>query len=278
MNDRAQPQPLTAHIASIGVLGPGIADWPAAAALLRAEQAYQPEPTVLPAPELLPPAERRRATPAIKLTLAAGLEAIERAGRSGGAADLPTVFAASGGDGFNCHAICEALAGADRFISPTRFHNSVHNAASGYWGIATRSMAPSAVLSAPHDGSFAAGLLEAMSQVATGQTEVLLLVYDTDYPEPLRRVRPIPDNFAVALLLSPTAGPNALARLLLSPQAAFTDRAADALAHSALEDLRQSIPAARALPLLQRLAQARWGAVCLDHAPGQRLQVHVESC
>ena len=37
------------------------------------------------------------------------------------------------------HEICEALATDEREVSPTRFHNSVHNASAGYWGIATRS-------------------------------------------------------------------------------------------------------------------------------------------
>jgi len=47
-------------------------------------------------------------------------------------ATLPSVFASSGGDGHNCHEICQALSLEERLISPTRFHNSVHNAAAGY--------------------------------------------------------------------------------------------------------------------------------------------------
>mgnify|MGYP002075717815 CR=1 FL=1 len=34
------------------------------------------------------------------------------------------------------------FASDDRLISPTRFHNSVHNAPSGYWSIAARSTRP----------------------------------------------------------------------------------------------------------------------------------------
>jgi len=41
------------------------------------------------------------------------------------------------------HAICETLAGTDRLISPTRFHNSVpQRSGAGYWGIAMKCMAP----------------------------------------------------------------------------------------------------------------------------------------
>ena len=43
-------------------------------------------------------------------------------------------------------------------ISPTQFHNSVHNAAAGYWHIAAGSAAPSLSVGG-HDGAFAAGLL-----------------------------------------------------------------------------------------------------------------------
>ncbi len=270
--------PLRAHLDGIGLLGPGLPDWPGAAAVLRGTQPYAGARTVLPAPPLLPPAERRRATAAIKLTLAAGLEALTMGGRQA-SEDLRTVFAASGGDGANCHAICEALAGDDRLISPTRFHNSVHNAASGYWGIATQSMAPAAVVSAPHDGSFAAGLIEALTEVAATGDDVLFIAHDTEYPEPLRSVRPIPDNFAVALLLSARGCASSVARLELDVRAPFTDAPADSLDDAGLEALRRTIPAARALSLLQRVALGSAGTVVLDHMPGAgRLALTVAPC
>jgi hypothetical protein len=105
---------------------------------------YRAAPTVLAPPVLLPPAERRRASRLVKAALGVGLEAINHAGAD--AAALATVFTSSSGDGHNCHALCETLASDDRQVSPTRFHNSVHNAAAGYWGIATGAMAPSQVL------------------------------------------------------------------------------------------------------------------------------------
>ncbi|OIQ89873.1 hypothetical protein GALL_282440 [mine drainage metagenome] len=270
--------PIRAHIDGIGVLGPGLADWPSAAAVLRGAQSYVAARTVLPAPQLLPPAERRRATAAIKLTLAAGLEALAMAGCQADE-NLRTVFAASGGDGANCHAICEALTGDDRLISPTRFHNSVHNAASGYWGIATHAMAPSAVISAPHDGSFAAGLIEALTEVAATGEDVLFIAHDTEYPEPLRSVRPIPDNFAVAMLLSARGRATRVACIELDVRAPFTDAPADALDHAELDALRTAIPAARALSLLQRVATGVAATVVVDHMPGPaRLALSIAPC
>ena len=270
---------LVARIGGIGLLGPGLGDWAAAAAVLRGSREHEPRRTELPAPQLLPAAERRRATAAVKLTLASGLQALAMAQRSPDA--LRTVFATTGGDGLNCHALCETLASSERLVSPTRFHNSVHNAASGYWGIATHSMAPSTVICAANDGSFAAGLLEALAQVATSGDEVLLLSYDTDYPEPLRSVRPIPDGFAVALLLAPDgahAQDAGLARIELDPAAPLTDAPADSLPQPRLEAMRRAFPAARALPLLRRIALRESGSVALDYLSDRRLLLRLQAC
>ena len=266
-NDHA----LTAYIEGVGLIGPGFAGWPQACAVLAGAQAYVAAKTVLPAPSLLPPAERRRAGAPIKLTLATGLEAIAHAGLE--AAALPTVFASSGGDGDNCHALCETLASDDPQISPTRFHNSVHNTASGYWSIATGAKAPSSVLAA-HDASFGAGLLEALTQAVVDQTRVVLIACDTAYPEPLHRVRPIPDAFGIALVLAPERSAHALARITV----ALTNAQAATLDEADLEALRRAIPAARGLPLLQAIARRQPQPVVLDYLAETRLGVDVAPC
>ena len=263
--------PLNAWIEGIGFLAPGLPDWPAARAVLRGEQPYAAAPSILPAPALLPPAERRRASRVVKLSLAIGLEAVVQAGAD--AAQLATVFTASGADGHNCHALCEQLASDDRQISPTRFHNSVHNAAAGYWGIATGSMAPCQVLCA-YDASFGAGLLDALAQVALARQPVLLIAYDSEYPEPLHAKRDTPDCGGVALLLSAERSARALAAMHVSP----TDDAAEKLADAGLEALRTSIPALRALPLLTLLANGASGRVCLDYLAPMQLMVAVDPC
>ncbi|CAN0623539.1 Ketoacyl_synth_N domain-containing protein [Burkholderia multivorans] len=259
---------LSAFIESIGLLGPGLTDWPQAARVLAGDAPYQPEPTVLPPPAGLPAAERRRTGPFVKVALAVGHEAAAASGRD--AATLATVFSSSGGDGQNCHAICETLAGDERLLSPTRFHNSVHNAPAGYWSIATHAMAPSNVLCA-YDGSFAAGLLESVGQVVADGAPTLLIAYDTGYPEPIRAVRPIIDAFGVALVLAPQPNATALARI----DVRLTDAPATVLASPALEQLRVGNPAARALPLLEALAARRPASVVLDYLPDMRVQVDI---
>jgi len=261
---------LSAWVEGVGVLGPGLPDWPAAVRVLRAQQPWQSAPTVLPAPQCLPAAERRRTGAVVKLALAVGLEAARHAGAD--AASLPAVFTSSGGDGANCHEICEVLASPERLISPTRFHNSVHNAAAGYWGIATGATAACNALCA-YDASFGAGLLEAMTQVATERRAVLLIAYDASYPEPLRSARPIPDAFGVALVLAPRAGERSLAQL----RADLTQAPADRLADPQLERLRSAIPAARSLPLLGQLARGAAGRAVLEYLE-RRLAVEVSAC
>jgi hypothetical protein len=263
--------PLTAYIEGIGMLGPGFADWPSAAAILSGEAPYVAAATVLPAPLSLPPAERRRTGPVVKLALAVGFEATTRVGIE--RSTLATVFSSSGGDGFNCHEICQVLASSDRQLSPTRFHNSVHNVAAGYWSIAAGATAAANVLCA-YDASFGAGLLEALTQVAVERTPLLLLAYDTQYPEPLNAKRPIPDAFGVALVLAPEARAATLAKLT----AMLTASGADRMSEPRLEEMRASIPAARSLPLLSKLARRESGRVTLDYLRHARLALEVEPC
>ena len=210
----------------------------------------------------------------MKLALAVGLEATARAAVH--PSHLPTVFSSSGGDGQNCHEICQALASSDRQLSPTRFHNSVHNVAAGYWSIANGARAPSNALCA-FDASFAAGLLEALTQVVVDGTSCLLIAYDSEYPQPLFAKRPIPDSFGVALLLSAQARPGSLAQITAS----LTDSAFDRVAEPQLEALRAAIPAARSLPLLQCLAfdqSRRPRNVVLEYLADLRLAIEIAPC
>ena len=238
-------------VEAAGILGPGLAGWESARPILGGSAPYVPVDLVLPRFEVLPAAERRRVGPVVKLSISVGLQALEHAGRSGVA--VATVFTSSGGDGDVINEICAMLAGSDRLISPTRFHNSVHNAPSGYWGIATGSRAPSTSLCA-FDWSFAAGLIEATTQVNINHESVLLIAYDLPYPEPLRRVRPIRHPFASALLITRERTPLSAAACAIGIGGAGTP---SRMQDDNLEQLRRDNPAARSLPLLAALAGER---------------------
>jgi hypothetical protein len=209
----------------------------------------------------------------VKLALAAGREALVAAARD--AAKTATVFASSSGDCDNVHHMLEALATPAREISPTRFHNSVHNAAAGYWSIATQCRAPSTSL-ACRDASFAAGLLEAACQVAGDGAAVALIAYDHPYPEPLHAVRTIPAAFGIALVLTPSATDRSLAALDIAFVA--QESAATPVAVPGLEALRNGVPAARSLPLLTALARGSPETVVLEYVSGTHLRVAVAPC
>jgi hypothetical protein len=262
---------LTAYVNGIGVLGPGLNGWPEAAAVLCGRRTYTSAPTVLPSPTMLPAAERRRTGRVVKVALGVALEATAAAAVD--ATQLPSVFSSSGSDGHICHEICQALAHPGREVSPTRFSNSVHNAPAGYWGIATGAMTEANVLCA-FDASFAAGLLDAMTQVTVDRRAIMLVAYDTEYPPPLHAKRPIPDAFGIALVLSPELAPQSLARL----EVALTDEPFDTMTEPQLEALRASIPAARGLPLLEVLAHQEPGRTIIEYLDITRAAVRVEPC
>jgi hypothetical protein len=259
---------LAARVEGVGLIGPGLGGWPRARDVLCGRAAYAPSPTSIPTPEALPAVERRRAGKCVRIALAAGLEAAAAAGRD--PRDMGAVFASSTGDGENVHAICEMLAANDRLISPTRFHNSVHNAPAGYWGIATGSQRSADSLAA-FDASFGAGVVEALSRLAAYPNEaVLVIAYDAPYPEPLNATRPIPDAFAVALALASTQETTRGATITLETGGSESE----VLDDPQLEQLRRAIPAARSLPLLRLLARERKGEATLDYLEGLSLTLH----
>jgi hypothetical protein len=258
------------HVEGIGLRGPGLDGWEASRPILAGMAAYEKRPIAIPPAGLLPANERRRAPEMVKLALATGAEAFAACGRP--PAETPAIFASSGGDGETIHAILQTLAGAERALSPTRFHNSVHNVAAGYWSIATGARTPATSLCA-HDGSFAAGLIEAGAQVMAGAAAVVLIAYDLPYPGPLAAVRKIAEPFGVACVLAAHHSVQTIGRIDidLSSGGGAPSHASPA----ALEPLRQSVPAARCLPLLAALATEEPCAVMLDYLDDLALTVHV---
>lgn len=259
-------------IDSIGLAAPGLPNWPASQDILCGTQAYAAVEMPWFAPSFLPPNERRRATRVGRLAFQAGEEAV--AGTDIPPEHLAAVFASSGGDTEVMDRLCRALATTERGVSPTDFHNSVHNAPAGYWSIATRSRLPSTSLSA-YDSSFAAGLMEAASLCRDEQLPVLLVTYDIRPPAPLVYARPLLGDFSVALLLTPAQRLQSRASLQLS--LANTRAAESRVPDAGLESLRCGNPAARALPLLVALAKQEFGTLQLPYLENC-LTVDVRPC
>jgi hypothetical protein len=257
-------------IESAGLAAPGLPSWEESRATLSGARPYVNTPLPPHTPAMLPLNERRRATPTIRLAFQAAEDATKTS--TVPAASLASVFASSDAELAIIHRICLALATTQRLISPTDFHNSVHNAAAGYWSIGAGARAASTTISA-HDGSFGAGLLEASSQVLADDCDALLVAFDLPAPEPLNAARCIASPAAVALVLTRHATAQSLAALTCGA----THEAETKLEDIALEQLRLGNPAARALPLLQSLALRRFGRVVLPAGAETHLSIELRA-
>lgn len=257
-------------IEAVGLIAPGIDGWRAGQSVLRGEAECGSGALPPYSPQQLPPNERRRATPVIRLAFRVAEEAI--AATPVPPAAMATVFASSGGDVDVINRLCTALASPQRLISPTDFHNSVHNAPAGYWAIATGSRLPSTTVGA-FDSTFAAGLLESACVVHAEQLHVLFVCYDLPLPPPMDAKRALGAGFGCALVLSPVRSLQTLASATLK----LVDGGESTLAWPSLERLRTANPAARGLPLLAALAARRAERLLLPSA-GRALAVDLQPC
>lgn len=255
-------------VRGVGFVAPGLVGWDMAAPVFAGTAAYAPEPLPKLKPDWLPPNERRRLSQLMRLALTAGQEAVQQAAAD--AESLATVFASAIGDGDIIDKVCRELVRSDPALSPTQFHNSVHNAPAGYWSIAARSKASSTAVGA-HDATFAAGLVEAATTAADRDAPVLLVAYDRPLPFPLGDTRDLSAPCASALLIGP-AGPADAGRLGFTTADGGESRMEDA----ALEGLRTGNPAGRALPLLRLLARRESGRVVLPWVSGNGLAVEID--
>jgi hypothetical protein len=86
--------------------------------------------------------------------------------------------------------------------------------------------------------------------------------------------RPITDSLAVGLLLRRDSGAHSLAIL----SAALRQAEPESMADPELENLRQKIPAARALPLLARVAQGGAASCQIEYLSPLALEVQLKPC
>lgn len=263
---------ISVYLTAIGVVAPGLADWPGCRDVLTGQSEYSPEALARYNPEMLPANERRRITPVIRLAIQAAAEAM---GMSALPADrVATVFATSNGDLDIADRICQMLTLPERPVSPIDFHNSVHNAPAGYWSIGARCHLPSTSLSAG-DASFAAALLEAATQVISAAHPVLLVCYDRPPPEGMTRHRTDAQPFAAALLLERECRGNTQAEIRVYPA---EKRDCSQLHLEALEQMRRHNPAAQALLLLDTVARQTPGTCVLPYHDGHGLPVEYLPC
>ena len=244
---------LSLYIKAIGITAPGIDSWAEAKKVLQFPEEYIARPIARKIDTLLPANERRRATRVTQLALSAA----QQTGKPEELNQCLQIFSSCNGDLTTFNQIGLALVMDERPVSPTRFHNSVHNAPAGYWSIATQSQTPSTSITAYTD-SLSAGLLEAAVQLNASDNkqhrDCLLVCYDEIPPDAFSSQLAITEEFACALTLSQHPE-NALAKLEIT--LGNGTEPLSRLSHDALERLRLSNPQAVILPLLHVIAQQK---------------------
>ena len=167
-------------------------------------------------------------------------------------AELPSVFASVGGEIQVTDILCRVLPDIDYQLSPTQFHNSVHNTTAAYWSILSQSHKPGTAIAATDD-TFAMGLLEAWSQLQFQPGDLLLVCYDELWPQYL--APPLGSTaLACALVLTSDKTNNHLGTItkpnLQKTSLEFSQK---------LFELTRSAPAAACIPLLKALKQNDYG-------------------
>jgi hypothetical protein len=259
-------------IVGVGLLSAGLEGWAMGREVLAGLRPFCVEAVPDPGAALLPANERRRSSAGVRWALHVAEEAIVQSRLD--PRDVATVFASSGGEMDVLDQLCRALTATERIISPTLFHQSVHNTAAGYWGIATSCQQSSTALSC-YDDSCAAGLLEAATYATMEGRPVLFVSYDLPAPDPLSRARPIQAAFAAALVMTASRTddcPSATVSLASAECGEVTE-----MSDIHLERLRMDNPSGRLLPTLRALAGAGPRTIRMDLLGDHRLVLEIEA-
>lgn len=261
------------YLESLSVVAPGLAGWDKSRAILAGDSEYQAGPLLPFSPDILPVNERRRITPTIRIALQAATEALQASNHAPD--ELLTVFSSNNGDLDISHRICSALSQPEFPVSPTDFHNSVHNAPAGYWAIGSQCHLPSTSISAGRS-SFAAGLLEAVTQALCYPQPVLLVCYELPTPDSLSGLWNVDQPFAVGLLVQKSQSSNSLGKLSLK----LTDAGNTGIEirNETLRSLLNENSAAQSLPLLEIIATGKADRCGISYLDNRQLMVEFSPC
>lgn len=259
----------TAFVDGVAFWAPLVPGWDLARPVLRGESEGQAQPASRPTPGILAPTERRRAPDTVAIALEVAMRACESAGAD--PRELASVFACTEGDTSISDYMSETLARTPTLISPTRFHNSVHNAAAGYWSIGTGCMRPYTSISA-HRDTFGEGLLETLVQVQSTGRATLLVAYDIESRGPLATVAPSKGMVGAGVVLATSAGARSVARIRwrTMPGAVRTlplPRNSELVAGNAM---------AHCLPFFEALAVEQDRTVLLGLSPSLSMEIQLD--
>jgi hypothetical protein len=154
--------------------------------------------TAAPKAELLPPMLRRRTSLLTRMAAEVARQAITAAGLDQSTTSM--VYGSVYGEIRTTVDLLEQLLKPGEPLSPTKFHNSVHNTAGGYVSITTANRTGSSAFAAGRS-TLAMGLLECAALVACDGGDAVLVIAEEPLPEPLaagRRWGPLAAAFAIS--------------------------------------------------------------------------------
>ncbi|NOX28266.1 MAG: beta-ketoacyl synthase chain length factor [Gammaproteobacteria bacterium] len=193
-------KPLHCKLIGLGAWGPGFENWQQLSKLLSGDTSNPAIGQRTPKPDIIPANERRRSPLAVRMAVETSWQACQAANID--PKQLNCVFVSSLGDTQLSDYICSTLASEHKQLSPTKFHNSVHNAAAGYWSISTGCMKSTNSL-AGFNESVSLTLLEAMSQCVVEHCSTLITFYDVPSSKILGDIYPNDEAFSASLIITP---------------------------------------------------------------------------
>lgn len=257
------------EILGIGTWADDFANWAELLQLfnghLPATKPKKPKPSIIPANEC------RRAPLPVRIAVEASSQAIAHSGLK--ATDLPCMFASGLGDTELTDYMCRELAGEHKQLSPTKFHNSVHNAAAGYWTIATDCVQPANSIAA-YETSVSSTLLEGICQCLSENRPVLLAFYDIPVCQVLSSLFDNDLAFAAALVIAPPGHGGRTVKVELEPSEAL--QWPSITLNDTLKPYYAHNPAAKSLALLRSLASTKSTKITLPLSEGCQLSVSLE--
>ena len=199
-------KPISFQILGIGCWGPGFQNWSQLQSILSetnldtTSEESQSDISKGPKPEIIPANERRRAPLPVRLAVESSWQACQHANIA--AESLASVFVSGIGDTQLTDYMCRALVGESKALSPTKFHNSVHNAAAGYWTISTgcRQAANSV---AGFQEAVSLALMEALLQCQIEGKPILITFYDAPSSTVLKELLKNETAFSASIIIGP---------------------------------------------------------------------------
>jgi Beta-ketoacyl synthase, N-terminal domain len=247
---------LSCNLLSCGAWGSNFENWRELSELFNGKRA-DGKASSGPKPEIIPANERRRAPLPVRLAVETSWQATRMAAMD--PKELSCIFVSGIGDTQLTDYMCKELMTDSKQLSPTKFHNSVHNAAAGYWTISTGCERAANSVAAFQE-SVPMALMEAMVQCNLEAVPLLITFYDAPIADVLTDILGKGSAFSVSLIIAPDQ--NSYSKesgykrqqitIKILPEVA--DWPELATSQPLVQELYTSSPAGRILSLLEKLS------------------------